>query len=492
MVNQTMFSQKGNTLLDYAISRLRPDVFSHPVWVGFGKKEASVSREIIDNLFGTVKNLQVNDPSAACQLLLICAVYQNYAGQRHNALRTAQQALALAQHCGLSKETIWAIWGACAISVQGGDFEQAVYHLVDLQAILSEQNEWILSDLVDVLKQCLSQLARGGTDNNRGSPPDRPFGDLLACIFDWLQQWGVSTSMHEPEFEANFPDSKEGSAPDSISRNLDISLKTEKVYGNHISGQTGTAIPVAVHMLGSFSMTIEDLIVKLPVSRGRSIFKYLLLHHKQSMPREVLMDIFWPDAEPEAARNNLNVALYNLRRALRTFTDLPVIVFEAGTHGLAPNLQVWLDLEEFERCVKAGRQLEARGQLTAAVAEYEAALSLYQGDFLEQTPYEDWTVLERERLRIAYLDTLDRLSQIYFNQERYAACITICQLTLNHDPCQEDAHCLLMRCYCRQGQYHLALRQYQLCVTALRAELEVDPALETRQLYDQIRSHEYI
>jgi DNA-binding SARP family transcriptional activator len=315
---------------------------------------------------------------------------------------------------------------------------------------------------------------------------------LLACIFDWLQKWGISASIHEPEFEANLPDSKEGSAPDATSRNLDIGLKTEKVYGNHISGKAGTAIPMAVHMLGAFSMTIGDLIVKLPVSRGLSIFKYLLLHHKQSMPREVLMDIFWPDAEPEAARNNLNVALYNLRRALRTFTDLPVILFENGTYGLAPNLQVWLDLEEFERCVKTGQELEARDQLTASTTEYEAALSLYQGDFLEQTPYEEWTVLERERLRIAYLDTLDRLSQIYFNQKRYAACITICQLTLSHDPCREDAHRLLMRCYNRQRQHYLALRQYQICVEALRAELEVDPAPETRQLYEQIRSHEYV
>jgi DNA-binding SARP family transcriptional activator len=49
-----------------------------------------------------------------------------------------------------------------------------------------------------------------------------------------------------------------------------------------------------------------------------------------------------------------------------------------------------------------------------------------------------------------------------------------------------------MRCYSRLGQGPLALRQYQICAEALRAELEVDPAPETTQLYEQIRLHEYV
>ena len=35
------------------------------------------------------------------------------------------------------------------------------------------------------------------------------------------------------------------------------------------------------------------------------------------MPRDVLMDVFWRDAEPEAARDSLHVALSGVRRALR-------------------------------------------------------------------------------------------------------------------------------------------------------------------------------
>ena len=47
-----------------------------------------------------------------------------------------------------------------------------------------------------------------------------------------------------------------------------------------------------------------------------------------------------------------------------------------------------------------------------------------------------------------------------------------------------------MRCYSRQGQPHLALRQYRACVEALQAELGVDPTPATTELWEQIRRHE--
>jgi DNA-binding SARP family transcriptional activator len=250
-------------------------------------------------------------------------------------------------------------------------------------------------------------------------------------------------------------------------------------------------ISLTIQMLGPFRITIQDFSPKLPTSRALSVFQYLLLHHKQDTPREVLMELFWPDAEPGAARNNLNVAIHKLRQALRKVTDLTVICFEEGAYRLANNLEIWLDVDEFDHCVKEGRKSEAINQLTVAIAEYEIAINLYQGDLLADLPYEEWPVLERERLRVAYLDTLDRLSQIHFSQERYSACLTLCQIIINRDVCREDIHCRIMKCYSRLSQRSLALRQYQICAEALHAELDVEPAPETIYLYEQIRRHQY-
>jgi DNA-binding SARP family transcriptional activator len=189
-------------------------------------------------------------------------------------------------------------------------------------------------------------------------------------------------------------------------------LRDKPIPVDHVGQQTTTSLPVSVHMLGRFVMSIQNVPVKLPASRNLSLLKYLMLNHRQDVPREVLMDLFWPDADPETARNNLNVAIHAIRRALRGVTDCPVILYRNGAYSIAPDIQVWLDVEEFERLVNAGQRVESRNQ-SAAVSEYESAISIYQGDFLEDTPYEGWTVLTRESLRMAYLNTLDSVSRIY-------------------------------------------------------------------------------
>jgi len=558
-MKQTMLSKKESPLLNYAISSLNPEVFSHPVWVRFVKPENSNTSRIIETLISAAQKLQGDNPSDACQLLLACSVFQNYANQHQDALTTVQHVLALAKRTGLTRELIWANWGASAISIQQGNYKQAAAYLDELEAVLSDENEWVLADFVDVIKQSLFYpMAVDAKTDEKGST-DSPNDDLVYLTFLWVQQWGLQSQFSETElgktsrnsvsfasvqpkstrhffsvqywrdywhtitltFKGKFSFLRSTSLPSSNSvrkikhqiaqatsksPEVAISHLTKDVAASyssllpltspstkeHIAEKQNTTISVMVQMLGHFNLTVQDSPLRLPTSRGLSLLKYLLLHHKQDAPREVLMDIFWPDADPDAARNNLNVAMHNLRQAMHSVTNLPAIRFEDGAYGLAPNLEIWFDVEEFEYCVKEGKRLEARNQITLAITEYEIAVNLYQGDFLDDTPYENWTVLDRERLRVAYLDTLDRLSQIYLGQERYTACTSLCQIILSRDLCREDIHCRLMQCYSRLGQTALALRQYQICVEALRVELEVEPARETTKLYEYIRRREHV
>jgi DNA-binding SARP family transcriptional activator len=566
-MEQTMHSKQERPLLAHAVSKLRPGVFSHPVWVRFSNKAEPIPPETIQDLFEEAEQLQHDNPSDACQVLLICAVFQNYSGQRTRALATTQKALDLAERNGLSQEILWAIWGECSICVQQGNFEQAAVYFGHLQAVLYEQNEWMLADYIDVVMQFFRSSAMAGIEECSNSTDNQYFGGLLNLTLDWLQHWGCSAqSDSDVPFDRNngytplqeimtrsLPSAEGRQGPWHTLRLMisgELKLHWEKNDSPHIKSrssfwgsilnslkvyfsggkiddrivdavphipnpstsenatgvflprisssepvnknqpieETPIVIPMSVHMLGKFEMSIQDGSIKSPASRNLSLLKYLLLNHKQSTHREALMEIFWPDAAPETARNNLNVAMHGIRRALRTAIDFPVILYRDGAYTISPNIQIWLDVEEFERLVNAGQRLESRNQ-SAAVPEYEAAISIYQGDFLQENPYEEWTVLTREHLRAAYLDTLDRLSQIYFEGESYAACITVCQHILARDCCREDAHCMLMRCYNHQGQDHMALRQYQACVEALHLELDVAPAPTTTELFQQIRQH---
>jgi DNA-binding SARP family transcriptional activator len=345
------------------------------------------------------------------------------------------------------------------------------------------------------------------------------FWQKLLASFAWIEHTN-NARLNSPEFESLSLDTLEDPVINSRSESPDWrtgskieKLRSEKtrfdaeihnpVRQNYdsttlvVEPSGGAAdevkerISLAAYMLGPFRLTINtSTLKKVPSSRVLAVLKYLLSNHEQRIPREVLMDTFWRDSDPESARNSLNVSLHSLRQALRTITRGPVVIFEQGNYFFNPEIRIWIDYEEFERHRQAGLKLETKGLLSAAIDEYEVATSLYQGDYLEEDLYEDWPVVTRERLRVACLDMLDRLSQIYFNQCQYAACVALCQQIIERDNCREDAHCRLMRCFSRQGQQNLALRQYQRCVEALRMELDVEPEPTTKQLAEHIRKHQ--
>jgi DNA-binding SARP family transcriptional activator len=248
---------------------------------------------------------------------------------------------------------------------------------------------------------------------------------------------------------------------------------------------------LAVYCLGAFRVFQNDQPIEgWPSSKSQSLFKYLITHREHPVAKEVLMDRFWLEAAPEAARNNLNVAIHGLRRALREgHPGFSHVLFQNDAYLLNPELRIWVDVEEFGQHFRTGQRLEQAKELAQAVLEYRAAEALYQGEFLEEDRYEDWLLPRRQSLQDDYLTLLDRLSRHYLEQESYDACVLMCGKLLAIDSCREDAHRRLMRCYSRQGQYHLALRQYHFCVEALQHELEVEPDEATQALFRQIREH---
>jgi two-component SAPR family response regulator len=64
--------------------------------------------------------------------------------------------------------------------------------------------------------------------------------------------------------------------------------------------------------------------------------------------------------------------------------------------------------------------------------------------------------------------------------ERLDDCIATPHRMLGIDPCCEDEHRLLMRCYTSQGRNYQAARQYDFCLRMLKRNLEVNIHLPGR------------
>jgi DNA-binding SARP family transcriptional activator len=251
---------------------------------------------------------------------------------------------------------------------------------------------------------------------------------------------------------------------------------------------------ITAHLLGELRVTFHDRPVEIWSSgRGRAVFEYLLVHRHSKVRRDRLMSIFWPQVSPDAARNSLNVAIHGLRQSLRTAVgDTAVVTHRDQAYFIEPTLGIWVDVEVFEEQLKTAHQHLASAELVKAEAAFEAATWLYQGEFLADDPYEEWAIVIREHLRLCYLDALDRLGALRLDSGDYAGCVAVCLKLLACDSCREDAHCRLMRCYSRQGQVQLALRQYHSCAAALRTELDVAPAPATTELFNCLQRREAI
>jgi len=240
-----------------------------------------------------------------------------------------------------------------------------------------------------------------------------------------------------------------------------------------------------VFCLGAFRLYHNDRpITDWSSLKARSIFKYLVTHRETAVVKDVLMDLFWPEADPGSARRNLHQAIYILRQTLRQGeSDFCHVQFQNDCYLLNPELDIWLDSEAFETHVERGRRLEAQGRIEEAIAQYGAAETLYEGDFLEEDPYEDWPAPRRTHLRAMYLETSNRLSAFYARRGQYTTAIALCHRTLTRDRCCEASHRRLIECHLARGQRHLAARQYQSCVQALEDELGLSPSEETEALY---------
>jgi SARP family transcriptional regulator, regulator of embCAB operon len=245
---------------------------------------------------------------------------------------------------------------------------------------------------------------------------------------------------------------------------------------------------LTAHLLGSFRVAVDGVFVDTVSSqRTRNVLAYLLAHSRFPVPRDVLMEVFWPTAEPKAARNSLHVALSGIRQALRAASPHPLIERRFDTYRIADSVEVWTDAEHFERSCEAARRAEQAGDREAALRCYEAACQLYQGDFLAEDPYLEWAAATRERLRLDAVEAQGRLMAIYIKRADHGPATVLGRRILAIDPCNEQVHRRLMTSYAGSGQHHLALSQYQRLAEALWETFRVRPSAETTTFYEWLR-----
>jgi LuxR family maltose regulon positive regulatory protein len=236
-------------------------------------------------------------------------------------------------------------------------------------------------------------------------------------------------------------------------------------------------------MLGPFRLYQDGaLLQEWQSCKGLRIAKYLLAHPRP-VPREQLLELLWPEVDPEVGRRNLHQAIYGLRRALRRRQpELHHILFENDCYVLNPDVEMWCDTPEFEVRVAEGRRLGGEGRPEQAVDAYGAAELLYRGEYLEDTPCEEWALAPREYLADCHAGAMRGLAELNLALGRIDESIGAAWRLLLYQPADELAHQLVIRGHLAAGRRGDALRQYRSCARALHREFGFSPSAETQSL----------
>jgi DNA-binding SARP family transcriptional activator/tetratricopeptide (TPR) repeat protein len=245
-----------------------------------------------------------------------------------------------------------------------------------------------------------------------------------------------------------------------------------------------------VSLFGGLSLTWDRTpLPSIPGTTARSLLAYLLMHRDRPHTRDLLNGTFWPELPEATARRRLSQALWQIRK---TLDPHPILLAEGDTVQIDPTLPLWIDVEEFQGQVNRYTKEHPPLSLSTCpsstnLSELDKAITLYRGEFLAGY-YDDWLLVERERLREVFLATLAHLAEGHKAQGEYEQALLYTRRLASEDPWREEAHREAMRLCHLLGRDAEALKQFELCRQILVEELGAEPSPETVALAAEIGS----
>ena len=234
----------------------------------------------------------------------------------------------------------------------------------------------------------------------------------------------------------------------------------------------------------------EQLLDGFDARKVQELFCYLLLHRDHSLPRETLASILWPETTTTQSKKNLRQALWQLQSALGSQIESAndrLLLVEPDWVKLNSEADLRLDVAVFEQVYNLVQKTPGQ-ELDRSTAELlQETVQLYQGSLLEGW-YQDWCLIERERLQSMYLAMLDKLMSYCEVQHDYETGLLYGMRIMCYDRARERTHRRMMRLYYLIGDRAEALRQYERCAAALEEELDISPSKNTIAIYRQIQA----
>ncbi|MET8233208.1 BTAD domain-containing putative transcriptional regulator [Micromonospora sp. NPDC005298] len=222
---------------------------------------------------------------------------------------------------------------------------------------------------------------------------------------------------------------------------------------------------VALHLLGGFRLLRDTVPVVVPRGLQRVI---ALIGLRPGATRSQLAGLLWPDVSEERALSSLRTALWRLRQD----PCCPMTV-AGDTVRLGPAVR--LDVDELVGT--AARVRDGDDPCTAR------ALAAGRHDLLPGW-YDDWVLLDRERLRQLRLHMLERVAGQHLAAGRHGEALEAALEAMAAEPLRETPHRLVVRIHLAEGNAFEAVHAFYVYRDLLRRELRLEPSPAMSALLD--------
>jgi DNA-binding SARP family transcriptional activator len=179
-------------------------------------------------------------------------------------------------------------------------------------------------------------------------------------------------------------------------------------------------------------------------------------------PRTAVAGQLWPDVRECHAHGSLRSALWRLQKVAPGLVEV-----SGGTLGLAAQVRVDVrELGDWARRVRDPRSCPTDVELP------DVAL---RGELLPGW-YDDWVLLERERLRQLRMHALELVATRLAAAGRYCDALEAAYVAAQAEPLRESAHRAIVRVHLAEGNVGEALRVYERFREMVADELGVRPS----------------
>ena len=250
------------------------------------------------------------------------------------------------------------------------------------------------------------------------------------------------------------------------------------------------AMNLRATFFGKFLLRYGDSAIEnIKSQKSLELLAYLLLR-RQTHSRDSVASLIWGDhASTEQSRKYLRNTLWQLQKDLapQMPDEMAFLATDARSVAVNPAIPVSTDVEEFESAYEDVRDVDGALLTEEQALNLRRAMDLYTGAFLVGW-FSDWCFVQRERSQHMAIHMLDKLMDYAATRGEYESGILCGERILDFDRAREVTHRNLMMLFYLAGDRSSAVRQYQLCETILKEELDISPSERTRTVLESIRN----